>query len=412
MYASKATMNMNAKGKSNLSMLQQRQRQAPLDQDNHPKGKGVRLERAQMSAQFSKTEMCKFNVLGICNKGAGCVFAHSETELKSRPDLSCTRLCRVFLQTGQCNDANCSFAHSKDQLRTTDFFHKTKLCKFWQAGHCILDDKCRFAHTTNELKSDVMVKQTPQQHNLNGNNPMPLPEMLNQIQLLLQQREQLQQQLMSQSMQALPQQQDYREQSPMGSLQIYSGCATPEYHDFDTAPYLCPATLQEKLELASSTCDSQEADRFQGSFGTNSDSNSFDLGSPEPETDTCEPCEDQWEPSGSDSYGSRTPDFPPMYGEGQMPIKMMPPMQFRLPQLVVPVQMIGNGRGDAMEHYAGDMEIVQAPLPDEAPLNGNWQCNSSYQVKNTFISEESTMSKPLRYVRSAAGRLSEMQNMM
>merc|ERR1719502_2658966 len=117
--------------------MHEAQQQAQVNPD-FPKGKGVRLERAQMSAQFSKTEMCKFYLLGICNKGSACVFAHSENELKSRPDLSCTRLCRVFLQTGQCNDPKCCFAHSKDQLRTTDFFHKTKLCKFWQAGHCIL----------------------------------------------------------------------------------------------------------------------------------------------------------------------------------------------------------------------------------------------------------------------------------
>jgi hypothetical protein len=419
-------MNMNAKGKSNLKIMlqQQQQQQAQSDQENPKgKGKGVRLERAQMSAQFSKTEMCKFHVLGICNKGSACAFAHNDVELKRRPDLSCTRLCRVFLQTGECNNANCSFAHSKDELRTTDFFHKTKLCRFWQAGHCILDDKCRFAHTTDEIKPDVMVTQKPEQPpcqpcqpNLKGNNPMPIQnqiQMLNQIQLLLQQREQLQQQLLSQSMQNVPQQnvpqQDYRKQSPM---EIYSGCATPEYHDFGTAPMqaLCPATLQDKLEYASSTCDSQEADRFQDRYFPNSDSNSLDLASPEPETT---PGEDQWDPSGSDSYGSRTPDFPPMYGEEQVPVKMLPPVQFHLPQLLAPVpqmSVIGNETGDAIEHYAGDVEVAQTPLPDE-PL-GSWECNSGYQVKHTFISVNNSSSQPLRCVRSAAGRLTDMQNMM
>eukprot|EP00746_Dinoflagellata_sp_MGD_P139647 gnl/MRDRNA2_/MRDRNA2_73077_c0_seq2.p1 gnl/MRDRNA2_/MRDRNA2_73077_c0~~gnl/MRDRNA2_/MRDRNA2_73077_c0_seq2.p1 ORF type:complete len:409 (-),score=69.43 gnl/MRDRNA2_/MRDRNA2_73077_c0_seq2:97-1323(-) len=405
MYASKATMNMNAKGKSNLSMLQQRQRQAPLDQDNHPKGKGVRLERAQMSAQFSKTEMCKFNVLGICNKGAGCVFAHSETELKSRPDLSCTRLCRVFLQTGQCDDPNCSFAHSKDQLRTTDFFHKTKLCRFWQAGHCILDDKCRFAHSTTELKKDVAVKATlqPQPQDLQG-NPMPIPVMLNQIQFLLQQREQLQQ-LMSQAQQRVPQQ-NYQQQPPMD---ICSGCATPEYctfDDFESGPAqaLCHATLQDKLKTASSTCSSQDPDESRDHYyWSNSDSNS----SPEPETTSYN---DRWEPSGSD--GSSTPEFPPNYGEAQVPVKMMPPLQ-RLPLKLAPapqMSAIEHQGGDAIEHYAGDMEIMQAPLPEETPVTDTLEYTPSYQVKNTFISVSNPSTfKPLRCVQSA-GVLSEMQN--
>merc|ERR1719161_1404479 len=113
MNQSIASMNMkiDAEAISNLLVLQQQQ-QAQSDQE-YSKGKGVRLERAQMSAQFSKTEMCKFNLLGICNKGSACAFAHSDVELKNRPDLSRTRLCRVFLQTGQCNDKNCTFAHSK-----------------------------------------------------------------------------------------------------------------------------------------------------------------------------------------------------------------------------------------------------------------------------------------------------------
>jgi hypothetical protein len=259
-----------------------------------------------------------------------------------------------------------------------------------------------------------MQQGPPQHQNMQGNNPMAIPAMLNQIQLLLQQREQLQQQMMQQSIQNLHQK-DHQQQSQMG---IYSGCATPEYLDFDDAPMqaLSLATLQDKLESVCSECETQESDGFQESpESQNSMSNSFD-------GFETTPYEARWEPSGSDSYGSSTPDFPPIYGEGQPPVKMMPPMQ-RVPLLLAPapqMNMIGNETGDAIEHYAGDMEIKQAPLPEESlftqtpdtSINGTWESNSGYQVKNTFISTKSTTNKPLRCVRSAAGRLTEMQNQM
>jgi len=102
--------------------------------------------------QFSKTKMCKFNLVGMCMKGSQCPFAHQKGELRALPDLTCTKLCKTLIQTGTCDDAKCTYAHSKDELRATSTFHKTKLCRFSQMGHCALGSKCNFAHSDEELR--------------------------------------------------------------------------------------------------------------------------------------------------------------------------------------------------------------------------------------------------------------------
>jgi hypothetical protein len=62
--------------------------------------------------------MCKFNILGQCNRGKGCVFAHSPAELQPMPDLSKTKLCKTLLSTGKCQDPHCTYAHNKEELRS------------------------------------------------------------------------------------------------------------------------------------------------------------------------------------------------------------------------------------------------------------------------------------------------------
>jgi len=307
----------------------------------------------KMSTQFSKTEMCKFNLLGVCNKGVQCGFAHTTNELKSRPDLSRTKFCRVFLETGQCpNYETCTFAHSRDELRVTDF-HKTKFCKFWQLGQCNLGDKCRFAHSADELKEDAKVPEKLHQQGQRHNNSMPI----SQIQSLSQQRQRVQQQQMQPQTWSMA----WREHQQLSLKETYSGCATPEYSDFDTPPMPC----------GSDSYDSSTPDLYELSDGL------------------------------------RTPDFPPEYGE-QGHVRMAPRMQ-RLPVLMVPVQQmsaIENDTGDAIDDYTGDVEIMQAPLADETSftqLDGTWQADSAYQVKNTFVSvDDEHPYYPLRAIRSAA----------
>lgn len=112
--------------------------------------------------QFSKTKMCKFHVLGKCNKGSQCQFAHFPLELRSLPDLRCTKLCKTLIQTGQCKSKTCMYAHSKEELRSQGAFHKTKLCRFMQTGHCSLGAKCNFAHSSVELREpEVISALTP-----------------------------------------------------------------------------------------------------------------------------------------------------------------------------------------------------------------------------------------------------------
>lgn len=81
-------------------------------------------------------------------------------------------------------------------------------------------------------------------------------------------------------------------------------------------------------------------------------------------------------------------------------------------------------RRDVIDHYTGVLEIMQAPLANEIPAtmldNDNeekededdmWQAFlaiSDYPVKNTFISFEVEPTYPLRHVRSAAGRLTQI----
>lgn len=66
---------------------------------------------------FSKTKMCKFFILGMCSKGAGCRFAHQKEDLNPLPDLSRTKLCKSLINTGSCEDPECSYAHNREELR-------------------------------------------------------------------------------------------------------------------------------------------------------------------------------------------------------------------------------------------------------------------------------------------------------
>jgi len=111
--------------------------------------------------QFSKTKMCKFQILGVCSKSYSCPFAHDSVELNPLPDLRCTKLCKTLIQTGECNIQGCSYAHSKEELRTTSASasaFKTKPCRFFtETGQCSLGSKCNFAHHLDELRASSNV---------------------------------------------------------------------------------------------------------------------------------------------------------------------------------------------------------------------------------------------------------------
>lgn len=118
----------------------------PSDSDMPSRHEESHIFKSKMYAQFRKTTMCKFEIMGLCRKGAQCPYAHDPAELQKRPDLSCTKICPEFTKTGRCSQADCSYAHSADELRATNLFKKTKPCRFWPTGHCNHGHKCRFAH--------------------------------------------------------------------------------------------------------------------------------------------------------------------------------------------------------------------------------------------------------------------------
>jgi len=130
-----------------------------------PGAEAQQQERPSRTWQFSKTKMCKFEIIGMCAKGEKCPFAHGRAEMKPLPDLTCTKLCKTLIQTGVCESRSCKYAHSKEELRATSAYHKTKLCRFSQNGHCALGDKCNFAHSPDEVrKLDVPAPQQPVPH--------------------------------------------------------------------------------------------------------------------------------------------------------------------------------------------------------------------------------------------------------
>jgi len=64
------------------------------------------------------TRMCKHFRTKRCFMGNNCNFAHSEEELRVRPNLEGTGLCYQFMSKGHCKrGADCTFAHGKKELR-------------------------------------------------------------------------------------------------------------------------------------------------------------------------------------------------------------------------------------------------------------------------------------------------------
>jgi len=82
--------------------------------------------QGQRLTQFSKTKLCKFELLGMCSKGPECPFAHGQEEVRPLPDLRKTKLCAVMMRTGRCMKEDCTFAHTKEELRAAGMSEKAK----------------------------------------------------------------------------------------------------------------------------------------------------------------------------------------------------------------------------------------------------------------------------------------------
>ncbi|KFG64793.1 zinc finger protein ZFP1 [Toxoplasma gondii RUB] len=105
---------------------------------------------------FWKTQLCpKLHSTGVCPRKDHCSFAHSQEELRTPPDLRCTKWCRRVFRGQICEDPGCPYAHSKEDLRCNGhqlLTFKTAMCKFHAKGVCLSGASCRFAHTAEELR--------------------------------------------------------------------------------------------------------------------------------------------------------------------------------------------------------------------------------------------------------------------
>eukprot|EP00930_Biecheleria_cincta_P026870 TRINITY_DN18893_c0_g1_i2.p1 TRINITY_DN18893_c0_g1~~TRINITY_DN18893_c0_g1_i2.p1 ORF type:complete len:313 (-),score=31.28 TRINITY_DN18893_c0_g1_i2:64-966(-) len=100
---------------------------------------------------FYKTQMCQRYEQGMCNYGSECTYAHTDEELRKKPNMIKTALCKKFENTGYCGRGDrCDFAHGWHEIRA----YKTTICKAHasKAGSCKSGSNCRFAHGEVELR--------------------------------------------------------------------------------------------------------------------------------------------------------------------------------------------------------------------------------------------------------------------
>jgi len=113
-------------------------------------GKSVQSRQSveeKFQKQFLKTSLCIKAMEGKCRRGQACQFAHSQEDIRQRPNLDKTKLC----VKKSCTDPGCKFAHSRGELVATPNFSKTKLCHF--GDKCLNGDRCRYAHDEDEIRA-------------------------------------------------------------------------------------------------------------------------------------------------------------------------------------------------------------------------------------------------------------------
>eukprot|EP00923_Selenidium_pygospionis_P037947 GHVN01066394.1.p1 GENE.GHVN01066394.1~~GHVN01066394.1.p1 ORF type:complete len:833 (+),score=97.34 GHVN01066394.1:3703-6201(+) len=77
------------------------------------------ISKAGTKDRLYKTTMCAFFAQGKCTRGDSCVYAHADLELRGKPDLFKTQLCRAWQRKGSCErSTNCNFAHGEQELRS------------------------------------------------------------------------------------------------------------------------------------------------------------------------------------------------------------------------------------------------------------------------------------------------------
>merc|ERR1712194_576373 len=127
-------------------------------------------QETKFALDLKKTKMCPNIKAGFCSRGSRCNFAHSNDELRIKPNLSKTRMCPNLTKKGTCEFGdNCNFAHSELELRSTPDIYKTSLCNSFKNGECKVGDLCRFAHGEEELRPYLNEKNNNYYQNNNFN---------------------------------------------------------------------------------------------------------------------------------------------------------------------------------------------------------------------------------------------------
>lgn len=96
--------------------------------------------------------MCKYALMNKCDRGENCTFAHDISELRIKPDMRKTKLCKSYI-LGKCTDQNCIYAHSVSELREVG---KPAICQLHREGRCIKGDQCRFAHSIDDINTKLV----------------------------------------------------------------------------------------------------------------------------------------------------------------------------------------------------------------------------------------------------------------
>ena len=93
---------------------------------------------------FHKTRRCIAHQAGKCHRGAACIYAHSDAELRTGP---------TFKPPGEQSQSN-----------NLNPFYKTRICFPFIEGNCSKGDACGYAHSQEELA-----------FYLQGGGPVPTP---------------------------------------------------------------------------------------------------------------------------------------------------------------------------------------------------------------------------------------------
>merc|ERR1719281_1366801 len=82
--------------------------QAPVSAQAPTPSSKAAAAKIDISKQLHKTKMCMHYLKGKCRYGVECSYAHNEIELRHRPNLRKTRLCKNF-EMGACDNPHCAF---------------------------------------------------------------------------------------------------------------------------------------------------------------------------------------------------------------------------------------------------------------------------------------------------------------